>query len=117
MKGAGDISADESDAHDARGGPITSLAFVLNLDNDPQRLRRSRDAGARIGLCPKRCDSGERSPELSITKTAIRCYDACWCSVRGPQAGRRAACVMEARRGLRSLLQDEDQDDLTGKSA
>ena len=39
----------------ARGvGPITSLAFVLNLDNDPRRLRRSRDAGARMGLRPKR---------------------------------------------------------------
>ena len=54
----------------ARGvGPITSLAFVLNLDNDPRRLRRSRDAGARMGLRPKRRNSGERSPELSITKT------------------------------------------------
>ena len=54
----------------ARGvGPITSLAFVLPLDNNRQRLRRSRDAGPRVGLRPKRRDSGERSPELSITKT------------------------------------------------
>ena len=54
----------------ARGvGPITSLAFVLHLDNNPHRLRRSRDAGARLGLRPKRRDSGERSPQLSITKT------------------------------------------------
>ena len=54
----------------ARGvGPITSLAFVLHLDNNPQRLRRSRDAGARLGLRLKRRNSGERSPELSITKT------------------------------------------------
>ncbi len=53
----------------ARGvGPITSLAFVLNWDNNPQRLRRRRDAGARMGRRPKRRDSGERSPELSITK-------------------------------------------------
>lgn len=50
-------------------GVITSLAFVLNLDNDPHRLRHSRDAGARVGLRPKRRDSGERSPELGITKT------------------------------------------------
>jgi len=50
-------------------GAITSLAFVLNLDNDPNRLRHSRDAGARVGLRPKRRDSGERSPELGITKT------------------------------------------------
>ncbi len=53
-------------------GPITALAFVLNLDNDPRRLRRSRDAGPRMGLRPKRRDSGERSPQLSITKTGDR---------------------------------------------
>lgn len=50
-------------------GVITSVAFVLNLDNDSSRLRHSRDAGARVGLKPKRRDSGERSPELGITKT------------------------------------------------
>ncbi len=50
-------------------GVITSPAFVLNLDNDPNRLRHSRDPGARVGLRPKRRDSGERSPELGITKT------------------------------------------------
>ena len=53
-------------------GPVTALAFVLNLDNDPQRLRRSRDAGPRMGLRPKRRDSGERSPQLSITKSGDR---------------------------------------------
>ena len=53
-------------------GPVTALAFVLNLDNDPQRLRRSRDAGPRLGPRPKRRDSGERSPELSITKSGDR---------------------------------------------
>ena len=53
-------------------GPITSLAFVLNLDNDPQRLGSSRDAGPRMGLRPQRRDSGERSPQLSITKSGDR---------------------------------------------
>ena len=53
-------------------GPVTALAFVLNLDNDPQRLRRSRDTGPRMGLRPKRRDSGERSPQLSITKSGDR---------------------------------------------
>ncbi len=33
-------------------GPLTSLAFVLNLDNNPRQLRRSRDAGARMGCGP-----------------------------------------------------------------
>ena len=53
-------------------GPVTALAFVLNLDNNPERLRRSLDADPRMGLRPKRRDSGERSPELSITKTGNR---------------------------------------------
>ena len=44
-------------------GPVTALAFVLNLDNNPERLRRSRDAGPRMGLRPKRRDWGERSPQ------------------------------------------------------
>ncbi len=53
-------------------GPITALAFVLNLDNDVWRLANSRDAGPRMGLCPKRRESGARSPELSITKSGDR---------------------------------------------
>ena len=53
-------------------GPITALAFVLNLDNDVKRLTNSRDAGARMGLRPKRRESGTRSPELSITKSGDR---------------------------------------------
>jgi len=53
-------------------GPMTALAFVLNLDNNVQRLAHSRDAGARVGLRPKRRDSGQRSPELSITKSGDR---------------------------------------------
>ena len=34
-------------------GPTTSLAFALALDNDPAGLRKSRDAGAFVGLRPK----------------------------------------------------------------
>lgn len=53
-------------------GSLTALAYVLNLNNDPRRLRTSRDAGARMGLRPKRRESGARSPELSITKSGDR---------------------------------------------
>jgi transposase len=53
-------------------GPITALAYVLHLNNDPRLLRTSRDAGPRLGLRPKRRDSGARSPELSITKSGDR---------------------------------------------
>ena len=50
-------------------GPITSLAFVLNLDNDVTQLKTSRGAGPRMGLRPKQRDSGNSAPELSITKS------------------------------------------------
>ncbi len=53
-------------------GPITALDYVLNLNNDPQLLRTSRDAGPRMGLRPKRHESGARKLELSITKSGDR---------------------------------------------
>ena len=53
-------------------GPLTALAFVLELDNDPGRLRSSRAAGALAGLRPRRKESGESKPELGITKTGNR---------------------------------------------
>lgn len=53
-------------------GPVTALAFTLELDNNAARLRSSRSAGALVGLRPKRRDSGEQQPELSITKAGNR---------------------------------------------
>ena len=50
-------------------GPITSLAFVLNLDNDQTKLKTSRAAGPRMGLRPKQRSSGKSAPQLSITKS------------------------------------------------
>jgi transposase len=49
-------------------GPLTALAFVLVLNNDRNRFRRSRDVGCYIGLRPKQRDSGQRAPQLGITK-------------------------------------------------
>ena len=48
-------------------GPITSLAFVLTI-NDPYRFKKSRQVGAYIGMTPKQRQSGERDPQLRITK-------------------------------------------------
>lgn len=48
-------------------GPITALAYVLTID-DPHRFRRSRMVGPYLGLVPERRQSGERDPELHITK-------------------------------------------------
>ena len=48
-------------------GPLIALTFVLTLE-DPERFGRSRDVGCYVGLRPKRGDSGERQPQLRITK-------------------------------------------------
>ena len=49
-------------------GPITSLAYVLTLEN-PDRFVKSRDVGPYLGLVPKQEDSGESQPQLGISKT------------------------------------------------
>lgn len=48
-------------------GPLTSLAFVLLID-DPTRFRRSRDVGAYFGLVPQLDESSDATPQLRITK-------------------------------------------------
>jgi len=48
-------------------GQLIALTFILTLD-DAKRFGRSRDVGCYLGLRPKRKESGERQPELSITK-------------------------------------------------
>jgi len=49
-------------------GPLTSLAYVLTLEN-PDRFRKSRDVGPYLGLVPKQEDSGDSQPQLRISKT------------------------------------------------
>jgi transposase len=48
-------------------GPLTSLAYVLTLEN-PQRFVKSREVGPYLGLVPKQEDSGESQPQLRISK-------------------------------------------------
>src|SRR5574341_1540209 len=48
-------------------GALTALAFLLALE-DPARFPKSRALGAFLGLRPKRRQSGERDPQLRITK-------------------------------------------------
>ena len=48
-------------------GPITSLAYVLTLEN-PARFAKSRDVGPYLGLVPQQEDSGESQPQLGISK-------------------------------------------------
>jgi transposase len=48
-------------------GALTAMAFILTLE-DPNRFARSRDVGAYLGLVPKLDQSGNRDPDLRITK-------------------------------------------------
>ena len=49
-------------------GTLTALGYILTLEN-PHRFRRSREVGPAIGLVPRRDQSGDRDPQLRITKT------------------------------------------------
>jgi transposase len=49
-------------------GPLTSLAFVLTLEN-PDRFHKSRDVGPYLGLVPQQEDSGDIQPQMRISKT------------------------------------------------
>ena len=49
-------------------GPLTALAFVLTLE-DPSCFPKSRDLGPALGLVPRRDQSGDRDPQLGITKS------------------------------------------------
>ena len=48
-------------------GPITSLTFILTIE-DPTRFPKNRAVGPYLGLVPRSRDSGDRQPQLRITK-------------------------------------------------
>jgi transposase len=52
-------------------GPLTALRYVLTIE-DPRRIERSRNVGAYLGLRPRQRQSGQRDPELRITKAGDR---------------------------------------------
>jgi transposase len=63
---------DTENLQQVRGvGPITALAFVLTLE-DARRFGRSRQVGAYLGLTPRQDQSGNRDPQLRITKAGDR---------------------------------------------
>ena len=49
-------------------GPVTALAFILKLEN-PFKFKNIRTVGSHLGLCPRKNQSGDNDPELSITKS------------------------------------------------
>jgi len=52
-------------------GKLTAVAFLLTIE-DVSRFRRSRTAGAYLGLVPRRDQSGGTEKQLSITKAGDR---------------------------------------------
>jgi transposase len=48
-------------------GDLIATAYVLTIE-DPQRFRKSRDAGCFVGLQPGRRNSGESEPQMHISK-------------------------------------------------
>jgi len=48
-------------------GDLIATAYVLTIE-DPQRFRKSRDAGCFAGLQPGRRNSGESEPQMHISK-------------------------------------------------
>jgi transposase len=49
-------------------GPVTAAAFALTIE-DPLRFQDSRRVGSWVGLCPRNHASGDRDPELRISKS------------------------------------------------
>lgn len=48
-------------------GPVTALAYVLTIE-EPRRFRKSRTVGAYVGLAPGTRSSGERDPQMHISR-------------------------------------------------
>lgn len=105
-------------------GPVTSLTYVLRIE-DPARFPQSRRVGSYVGFRPKQRDSGERRPQLSISKAGdaelrkllVQC--AQWILAKGPDSdlqrfgrrlaqrggrGARAKAVVAVARKLAVLL-------------
>ncbi|MGE4057108.1 MAG: IS110 family transposase [Vicinamibacterales bacterium] len=49
-------------------GPLISLTFILSI-GDPYRFKTSRQIGPYLGLVPRKRESGDRSPQLGISKS------------------------------------------------
>lgn len=129
---AADRSLAQAAAHDPTAarlmevpgvGPLTALTFVHTIE-DPSRFRHSRDIRAYLGLTPRQAQSGDRDPQLPISKAGdvrlrrllVQCAHRIlgpfgrdsalrrWAQTCGgclsPQARCRAASVMGSRRSL-----------------
>jgi transposase len=86
-------------------GLLIALTFVLTVE-DAERFQKSRDVGCYVGLRPRRSESGERQPELRITKEGDRYLRTllvqgahCILSRRGPDTDLKRWGLKLAARG------------------
>jgi transposase len=101
-------------------GPLTALAFVLKVE-DPRRFSRTRSVGAYFGLAQGQQQSGERDPQMPITKAGddlmrrllvqsahyilgpfgddsdLKRFGEAICARGGPRAKRRAVVAVARR--------------------
>jgi transposase len=89
-------------------GPVIGMALILTVE-DPHRFRHSRDIGPFLGLRPKKRDSGQRQPELGISKEGDKMVR--WLLVQAAHTIlRRGAADSDLRRwGLGLLAQAETE--------
>jgi transposase len=68
-------------------GPVTAVAYILTIE-DPERFKNSRSLGSYVGLRPRRDESGDRDPQMRITKagdpTLRRLLVSCAHYILGP---------------------------------
>jgi transposase len=86
-------------------GILIALTYVLTIE-DSGRFQKSRDAGCYLGLRPRRGDSGQRQPQLPITKEGDRYLRTllvqgahCILSRRGPDTDLKRWGLKLAARG------------------
>jgi hypothetical protein len=94
---------------------LIALTFILPLE-DAERFRYSRDVGCYLGLRPKRKESGERQPELNITKEGdvhlrrLLVQGAhCILSGRGPDTDLKRWGLKLAREGGKKAVEKESK--------
>jgi len=79
---------------------LIATAYVLTIE-DPQRFRKSRDAGCFVGLQPGRRNSGESEPQMHISKEGDEYFnECCWCRGRTTfwdRLGKTVICVAGGR--------------------
>jgi len=96
-------------------GPLTALTFVLVLDNDRTRFRRSRDVGCFIGLRPKQRDLGPFGRDSALRRWGLGLI------TRGGKRAKQRAVVAVARKLVilmhRLWVRQESYDPLHGVPA